>query len=596
MSAPRTDDTRVRPADVAAGFAALAAVAFVVSPLWRDATSWASSIEARASWFLLEVDRVTLALHHELPLWNPYGCAGMPQLASPQSSSLSPLTALVVLFGTPFGYRLGVTLGLLTALLTLRAWARTLGLTRAASTLAGAGFAVCGGFALHLGEGQWAWLAFALHPLLLRSLTLALAGRRAHLAWGALAFALVIFQSPTDPTRLAIVVVALYAIFLGLWGPSATPGARLASVARALGAAAVMLALGAALAAVRLLPLRELLAAHPRAVVDRDFTSPAELATTYAARHADRALGQHVHPFPDLGNYFGWAGLALALAGLVFVLARRRALAPVAAGALACVLLQMGGGPPLPWGLLKLLPATGGLEAPSRFTMLAGMFLCVLVGVAVDAWATPALERGAWTRAIDRSAPARLALGLGVLVLVGAYLVDVTSWNRLPFATTLGAPPPVDEPRADFRLVPGDANHMLLYPRLNEGTLRCRAEPAPVISPRIRPMLPVEEYLSDPSAGTVWRISWAPNLIELHVDVQRQTVVIVNQNYDAGWTATGGDLVPSFEGGLLAAEVPPGERVVTFRYRPRSFVVGGVVSLLALLAAAALVVSDRRRR
>jgi hypothetical protein len=578
----------VRPFDVAAGFAALAALAFVVSPLWRDATTWASSIEARASWFMLEVDRVTLARYHELPLWNPYACAGVPQLASPQSSTLSPLTALVVLFGTPLGYRLGVTVGLLTALLSLRAWARTLGLSRAASTLAGAGFAVCGAFALHLGAGQWSWLAFALHPLLLRSLTLARAGRRAHLAWGALAFALIVFQSPTDPTRLAVVVVALYAIFLGLWGPGAAHGARLMSLARALGAAAVMLALGAALAAVRLLPLRALLASHPRAVADRDLTSPGELVTTYATRYADRALGHHVHSFSDLGNYFGWAGLALALAGLVFVLARRRAFAPVAAGALACVLLQLGGGPPLPWGLLKLLPATGGLEAPSRFTLLAGMFLCVLVGVAVDAWATPALERGA-------SPPARRALAIGVLVLVGAYLVDATSWNRLPFATTLGAPPPVDEPREDFRLLPGDANRMLLYPRMNAGTLRCRVEPPPAISPRIRPILATEEYLEDPGAGTVWRVSWSPNRIQLHVDVQRQTVVVVNQNFDAGWTATGGALVPSFEGGLLAAEVLPGERVVTFSYRPRSLVVGGVVSLLALLAAAALVVSGRRR-
>ena len=109
MSVPPPDDARpsrgVRPADVAAGFVALAALAFVVAPLWRDVTTWATSVDARASWFLLEVDRVTLALHHELPLWNPYGCAGMPQLASPQSSTLSPLTALVVLFGTPFGYR-----------------------------------------------------------------------------------------------------------------------------------------------------------------------------------------------------------------------------------------------------------------------------------------------------------------------------------------------------------------------------------------------------------------------------------------------------------------------------------------------------------
>ena len=599
MSAPPAAAPRPplgpRLAGVAAGAVALAALGLLVSPLWRETTSWPVGVEARASWFWLEVERVALVLYHQLPLWNPYACGGLPGLASPPSSTLSPLTALVVLLGTPLGYRLGVTLGLLAALLSLRAWARTLGLSPVASTLAGTGFAVCGAFALHVGAGQWGWLGFALHPLLLRSLTLARAGRRAHLAWGALAFALVIFQSPGDATRFGVALVLLYATFLGLWAPSAEPrDARVTarSVARSLATAALMLALGAALAAVRLLPLREILVKHPRVVVDPDFTSPAELLTTYAGRYVDRAFGAHTHPFSELGNYLGWMGLALALAGLVFVLARRRALTPVAAGAVACLLLQLGGPAPLPWGLFKLLPVTGAFAVSARFTMLAGMFLCVLVGVAVDAWGTPALVRGG---APALPAPRR-ALGFVVLALALAFLFDAAAWNRLPFASALGAPPPADEPRETFRQVAGDANHALLYPRLAEGSLRCLDELQPALSPRLRPGLPTEEYLADPGAGSVWRVSWSPDRIELHVDVARQTVVIVNQNWAPGWRAEGAELVPSFEGGLLAAEVLAGERVVTFRYRPPSVLLGGVVSLLALAVAASLVLSGRVRR
>jgi hypothetical protein len=223
--------------------------------------------------------------------------------------------------------------------------------------------------------------------------------------------------------------------------------------------------------------------------------------------------------------------------------------------------------------------------------MLAGMFLCVLVGVAVDTWGTPALARGG-----APSPPARRALRLGVLALALVFLFDAASWNRLPFAAALGAPVPTDEPRENFRQVMGAANRAQLFPRLNEGSLTCREEPAPTISPRLRPELHEDEYLADPRAGTVWRIAWAPDRITLHVDVARQTVVIVNQNGGPGWRASGGELVPNLEGGLLAAEVMPGERVLTFFYRPRSFVVGAVVSLLALAAAAAFIVIERRRR
>jgi hypothetical protein len=79
------------------------------------------------------------------------------------------------------------------------------------------------------------------------------------------------------------------------------------------------------------------------------------------------------------------------------------------------------------------------------------------------------------------------------------------------------------------------------------------------------------------------------------VDAKRPTTVLVNQNMAAGWGVEGGELVAGGQDGLLAARVPAGRRVVTFRYLPRAFVVGGAVSLLAAAGALAFLLAERWR-
>src|SRR5436190_4833098 len=284
--------------------AGLGALGLHVSPLWREVKSWAAWGDCKYFWFVIEVDRLTFGKYGQLPLWNPYYAGGAPHFANPQASSLSPLTALILLFGTPIGFRLGYTLGLLTALLSLRAYARTLGLSPVASTLAGAGFAVCGAFAQHMGGGHWSWLGFALHPLLLRSFHLARDGQRNHVAWGALVFAIIVFHSPIYPMAFAFVSVSAYALFVGLWAPVAAGGLRGVrdvprSAVGAVGWAWAILFLGVGLGALRLVPMGEFIAAHPRAVKDWDFTWPRDLITTYAVRWSQRAFGQHQYVFPE---------------------------------------------------------------------------------------------------------------------------------------------------------------------------------------------------------------------------------------------------------------------------------------------------------
>jgi hypothetical protein len=137
---------------------------------------------------------------------------------------------------------------------------------------------------------------------------------------------------------------------------------------------------------------------------------------------------------------------------------------------------------------------------------------------------------------------------------------------------------------------------MMAYPRANLGTLSCFEETPLDVSPLLRGDLPADEYLADPDAGTVRRVSWSPNEIVLEVDAKRPTTVLVNQNMGVGWRARGAALVEGGENGLLAARVDAGRHTVTFRYLPRSVLAGAVVSLLAAVGAVAFLLVDRRAR
>jgi uncharacterized membrane protein YfhO len=135
---------------------------------------------------------------------------------------------------------------------------------------------------------------------------------------------------------------------------------------------------------------------------------------------------------------------------------------------------------------------------------------------------------------------------------------------------------------------------MMIYPRLNEGTLSCFEESPLDISPLLRANLPADEYLADPAAGTVRRVRWSPNRIVLDVEASRPATVIVNQNYGPGWRAEGGTL--ENQGGLLTARVPAGHHTVTFWFRPPGFSVGLLVTATSLLASLAFALRAFRAR
>jgi len=225
---------------------------------------------------------------------------------------------------------------------------------------------------------------------------------------------------------------------------------------------------------------------------------------------------------------------------------------------------------------------------PSRFTIVAGMFMCVLIGVAVDTWAAPALAH-------FREASRRARwIGVGVTVAALAFLVDASQFNRQQWEQNFAGPPRTLARAAEFHNAPGNSAIMYVYPPANQGSLNCFEETPIPISSALRANLASEEYLREPDAGTVRRVHWSPNRIELDVTATRPATVIVNQNWNAGWRVTGGTVVE--RDGLLAATVPAGHQTLVFRFLPTSVLAGAGVTVFAALGAVTLVIYDRRRR
>jgi len=306
-------------------------------------------------------------------------------------------------------------------------------------------------------------------------------------------------------------------------------------------------------------------------------TTTAAVPATRNLRRRARAVLGHPYVWPEYGNYMGLGALLLVAMGAWTLLRRRRDLWPAMAAMLVFMVFQVGNVTGFPWWLLKHLPIFRYMRAPSRFTVIVGLFASVMIGLALDRWMAPLFHTRAEQQVLVGP---RRWIAIAVAVLAALFLIDEASFNREQWFQTMSLPAPTDPVSPSFHQVRGDRHRMYAYPRANRGTLDCFEETPLDISPRLSGVLPAEEYPLDPSFGTVRRATWTPNKVVVDSQLTRPGVVVVNQNYHQGWRVTGGVLVN--QGGLLAARVEAGARQIVFRFLPRSFLVGLAISLATL--------------
>lgn len=553
--------------------AAYAVIALVAAwPMLGDAASLNNYRDSHPLVQYEESARRTVLEFGQVPLWDPYYCGGMDGLGTPQSRYASPTFLLTLGIGTLRAEPVVVFLFLLIGLEGAFRYARSRGATHLGAGLAAPVFALSGFFAVAPALGWVHFMGFELVPWIAWGLRLAMRGSRLGLSTSVLGLAWMVGFGGTYPAPMMALFCA-FEVGEALW--NRRHDAKRLKLAASMALLVAVLALG--LAAVRLWPVVQTLTMAPRIIGGAPATTPTKILAGLIGRIKPDDQGD----FSMAGNYL--VGIFPVLAVVVGV-ARRRTMALTSAAFLALWLAAGYAAKVSLFAALKGLPVYSTLRYPERFLVLFALTASALAALGITR--LQALSRAREpirVRGISISAPRLRALGAIALTIAVTLLLAnvgplVTNQHVAAKGRPMVAPP--RELRQEFHQARGTRWALANYGPMSRGVLSCYdAYPVPQ-SPLLRGDLQNEEYLAEADAGTVKRTFWSPNKIELDVDVQRDTRLLVNQNWHPGWRSSVGSVASSL--GLLAVDVPAGKHHMVVRFLPRSAVGGAMVSIVSL--------------
>jgi len=513
----------------------------------------------------------TIVKFHQLPLWDPYKCGGLPMLGNPQSQILSPFFPLTLLYGPFLGTHLQMIVSLAVAWSGGYVLARLIGISPLGAVAAATVFPASSWFYLKLGIGHVWGLEATYTP------------------WG---FAAAWVASERHLYRYAALAGAIFALmFLGS-GPDALVYNGVGLAVLMLGLAIVrkswwplwmLLALGlftVGFAAIKLVPAYLLLLAHPRLTIGDLEVNDARLLLTMLFS-PDQSL------FRGLSNGWGFweCGAYIGLFAVPAILGSvngRRAAPWIIAGALLLLLARGDAEPLALWPILHRLPIFDWVRLPTRFLVPFTLVIGMLAGHGIDWLATRWANWGG-----------SIGLAVTVLATVNCLLVgppDLESALQNPAQPA--APAPVFH-----QIAHGPGNNSMLIPAMeNAGVVDCYdyTQWNTNVRAQDQPGYRGEQYMK--GAGSVQLLDWSPNALSFEVDTPSPSSLVINQNYDSSWRVTSGAGEVYSEDDLIGVRVPAGKTRLTLRYVSIPAIVGAIISLLTICATVIAIRYDRALR
>ena len=359
-----------------------------------------------------------------LPLWNPYTLCGTPFMANFQSALFYPPNALFLVFPVGVAARLSILFHIWLSLLFTYLLARSLGFGRTAASIAAMTFGYCAAQVLRVPAGHWGvscaipWLVLI---LLCTELTMRRPGRIV-LVIGACAVAFQVLSGVPQYVFITSLATGVFALLRGFGG-----GLSWRKRIHRWAAFAAMFALGAAVAAIQLIPGIEAAMNGARSLpmlpewIEQFSLAPESLLTLivpgfFGGGSGGPYWGRFL--YWEMTAYVGVVALALAVFGLIAARPRR-----VAAwfGALCGLMLILAFGKHTPvMGILsRLLPLSGMFRGSSKFLLPFSLGLAMLAGAGAHALSVE------WEKAGKRLVTVTLLF----LVAAGGILLAATSGN-----------------------------------------------------------------------------------------------------------------------------------------------------------------------
>jgi|SRR5271166_528761 len=528
---------------------------------------------------------------HQIPLWNPFKCGGMPELGNPQDRLLTPFTLVHLLAGPIAGLYLEVPLHFAIAWAGGYVLARVLGMSRLAASGAATVFPASSWYALHATQGHADLLAFAFLPWVLAPAILAAERRRlSYSSLSAAALALTFFDGSPYPTIYAFLLMATVLPAWALYRRSVWP----------LLVFGLALVFGAGFMAVKLLPAIDFMRAHPRLILHPEVNDYRVLGQLLLSRNQDSRLwpgALWTWGFWESGAYVGLFIVPAIIGALV---GGGATLAWLFAGA-SMLLIWMGSqGPLSPWEILHHLPVFSAMRVPSRAIIPFTLTLAVMAGFGLD-----------WIRKRGRRFGPAIALILIAVATLDCFLVGTPNYWYV-----------VSKPELEVQVPPGDSfrqvshavpDHELNYARHNAGVKYCYENLTyrwPTAIKGYDQLYYQGEQSIFSGPGTVRLEKWTPNALEYDVDAASPgELLTINQNYDPSWRLTGGTgqvfgfgalstgQIRGFPDlpGLLTVNLPAGHQLLELSYRPASVIAGTAITLITLVVSLVLWFVERRK-
>lgn len=580
---------------------ALGMVAFVVKPLFRDLHGY-----GRHDWDQMESHRYlvrkAIRLFHEFPFWNPYACGGHPAWGGFESDTtvVAPWLPAYLALSLPVAMRVEIAAS--AAWGAIGAWLLASRFTRshAARAFVAVVFAVNGRWTLQLVAGHTWHMVYAWMPWALFLFDRAVGAQPAlgpprprDAVWTGVCLAMMVYTGGIYPLPQTAVVLGVYAAILAATMRSARPLFMLAAA----GATSV------GLSAPKLLPILEVMHRYARAIDSPESLTPEqlmELLTDPVQGFAIGHAGIGNYTWHEVGMYLGWP--VLVLLGVGVIAGRGLRVFPLKAMGLVLAAFGLGSFSPWsPWALAHRLPIFSSQHVPYRW-LYPALLLLACVAVA------------AFERALGRVERWRAAIEVVALVAVAWIARDVGTVARYPLESHMAeAGPTVAESVGPFHTEqrtptalnyePGDwAPATLGTEMANIGTIECNTFHGLNNFGGLATVVPGydgkptglaahgvgeadyhgEVYVAD-GGGTAIFARWAPSSFDVQVDgVRPGATVVVNQNWDPGWSVDGAQAVDYH--GTIAAHASESSQTLHFRYRPRSWWAGIAVFAATLVA------------
>ena len=535
----------------------LSLILFGVSTIFTNPQNGGGTLDWQFFQFFDEIARKTILQFHQFPIWNPYFCGGTSLIGNPQTTFLVPTFPLVLIFGTTFGMRLSEIVMILVGCEGGYRLMRHFGVRGWAAVLGAVAFPLYGRTFGWLHDGQHGLHGILLAPWILYGYLRGLK-EPAYLVLGGAFFGWLLAYRGIEPGPQFALALMSWAIFQSIATFFHTRSIQKA--AWPILAGAVIGLLGAGFVGMRLVPVIDLVLRHPRVMIEkRSFSFFAAFVEVFFVPPRTRGYSEPGYA------YIGAITYCFFVIALILPRSRKRAVIPLLVSIFFMSII-LGYTVPAPYPVLKMLPLYKSLRNPALYSFTGAMFIVLCAAIGAD-------EVTKWFRRHGRVGQTLATVLIPILVLGTVLEMDWRGRKELPPNTYSFEP--VAQVRQDFHQSRG--NHFLhpIWPYLDRGTLSCYDETPFPTSDALRPDLAAEEYLADPSAGDVKRVEWTPNRIELSANLTRPATVLVNQNYDSGWSASVG---------LLAIDLPAGEHHVTLRIWPKLVTVGLLYFLLTVLA------------